>query len=113
MAFRGTRQAIRAYEIVKGTVKEVTAVTTEQGEVKYYRVTTSLGVVNLGPKGVDELQKRYDFDSINDIVGQDLDFRFIPNNDTRYGDFQLAFVLGRVVEGIAPQPQEQGGGLEF
>lgn len=112
MAFRGAKQAIKAYEIVQGTVKEVAAVTDkETGEVRYYRVTTSLGVVNLGVGGVAELQKRYDFDNIVDIVGQELDFRFVPNNDTRYGDYQLAFVLGRRVEGIVEQ--EQQGGLEF
>ena len=44
MAFRGAKQAIKAYEIVQGAVKEVTAVTDKDtGEVRYYRVTTSLG----------------------------------------------------------------------
>ena len=115
MAFRGVKPAIKAYEVFKATVKTVEDVTdANTGEVRYYRVTTTAGVVNLGPNGVSALQDRYDFDTISDIVGAELDFQYRPNNDTRYSQFQLSFVLGRVVEGIAPSATEQGGtGLEF
>ena len=41
--------------------------------------------------------------SIDDIVGQQLDFKYVPNKDTSFGEFQLAFVLGRVVEGITAE----------
>ena len=113
MAFRGTKPAIKAYEEFKATVKAVEAVVTEKGEVRYFKVTTTSGVVNLGANGISALQQRYDFDDLTDIVGQDLDFKYTPNSDTRYGDYQLAFVLGRKVEGIAPTASEEQGGLEF
>lgn len=113
MAFRGTKPAIKAYEEFKATVKTVEAVVTEKGEVRYFKVTTTAGVVNLGVNGVNSLQQRYDFDDLTDIVGQELDFKFVPNTDTRFGEFQLAFVLGRRVEGIAPVASEEQGRLDF
>lgn len=113
MAFRGEKPAIKAYEEFKATVKTVEAVVTEKGEVRYFKVTTTAGVVNLGVNGISALQQRYDFDDLTDVVGQELDFKYVPNTDTRYGDYQLAFVLGRKVEGIAPAASEEQGGLDF
>lgn len=102
MAFRGIKPAIKAYVVFQATVNAVEQVMdVETGEARYYKVTTSAGIVNLGMGGLEALQQRYDFDSINDIVGQQLDFKYVPNKDTTYGEFQLAFVLGRVVEGVA------------
>ena len=108
MAFRGVKPAIQAYKVFQATVKAVDKVVDDMtGKVRYYKVTTTAGVVNLGPNGVDALKDRYDFDVIQDIVGAELDFQYRPNNDTRYSAFQLSFVLGRVVEGIAESNSEQ------
>ena len=105
MAFRGIKPAIKAYVIFQATVNAVEQVVdVETGEARYYKVTTSAGVVNLGMGGVEALQQRYDFDELSDIVGQQLDFKYVPNKDTSYGEFQLAFVLGRMVEGVAETP---------
>lgn len=94
MAFRGKRAAVDAYKKFNAKVLEIEEVLDSNDQVRYYAVTVeNKGVVNIAPKGVDLLKQRYDFDNIEDILGQELEFWYTKNKDLTFGEYQLSFVF--------------------